>query len=149
MNKQLISAVVAAIILAGGSGFYGGMAYGQNKSAGSAQLSGRMRFQGGAEDGTARAERAFIGRGQGGGFVAGEILAVDDKSITLKLPDGGSRIVILSDSTSVTKFADGSRSDLTVGASVMVTGSTNSDGSVTARSVQLRPSAPEQPRSAE
>jgi hypothetical protein len=73
------------------------------------------------------------------GFVFGEIIAKDDTSITIKFQDGSSRIVFYADSTEVGKFENGSLNDLEVGKSVTVTGKTNSDGSITAQSIQIRP----------
>ena len=74
-----------------------------------------------------------------GGFTAGEIIAKDDKSVTVKLQNGGSKIVFLSDSTEITKSAEGALSDLEIGKNISVNGTTNSDGSVTAHTIQLRP----------
>jgi hypothetical protein len=42
-------------------------------------------------------------------------------------------------STPVTKQASGTQDDLSVGTQVAVTGSSNSDGSMTANTVQIRP----------
>ena len=71
--------------------------------------------------------------------VNGEIISQDDKSITVKLQDGSSRIVLLTDNTAVNKSAEGTKSDLKVGERVAVFGTENSDGSVTAQNVQLNP----------
>ena len=72
-------------------------------------------------------------------MVSGDIISKDAMSITVKLRDGGSKIVFFSDTTEISRFASGSASDLLVGKSVMVNGKTNDDGSVTAQSIQLRP----------
>lgn len=76
-------------------------------------------------------------------FLNGEIIAKDDKSITIKIQgDSGSKIVFFSDKTEVSKFASGSLSDLQVGQTVFINGTANTDGNVTAQTVQLRPAAP-------
>ncbi len=138
-NKQL--AIGLAVLLAvGGSSFYGGLKYGESKAAPAGarfQVFGQGAQRGGASAGTQqRANR-------GGGFVSGDIMSVDDKSLTIKSRDGGSRIILLSGSTEVSKFSAGALSDLQVGDSVTVTGKTNTDGSITAQTIQERPAMPE------
>ncbi|MEK7166031.1 MAG: DUF5666 domain-containing protein, partial [Patescibacteria group bacterium] len=73
------------------------------------------------------------------GRVQGEILATDGKSLTVKLGDGSSKIVILSAGTTVSETATSSAAALKVGDQVAVLGSQNSDGSVTAQNIQLHP----------
>lgn len=128
----VIMILVAVIALAGG--FVGGMQYQKTQSP-----AGRFAtYQNGGQ-------RFGSGGGFGGGRnqnfrpVMGEILSSDDKSITVKMQDGSSKIVVLSSSTSITKSTSGSKTDLTTGTKVLVIGTTNSDGSVTAQEIQLNP----------
>ncbi len=123
MNKNILITVLVGVLAAGG-GFFGGMKY---------QSMQRQN----------RAGNFQAGRGQraGAGFmpVSGEIVSVDDKSITVKLMDGGSKIVLLTDTTSISKSDQATKADLKVGMKVAAFGSQNSDGSVTAQSIQLNP----------
>jgi hypothetical protein len=77
--------------------------------------------------------------GIGGGFISGEVVSKDDTTITLKLKDGGSKIVFLSGSTEIMKSTQGTAQDISVGTQVSANGTSNSDGSVTAQMVQIRP----------
>jgi len=67
----------------------------------------------------------------------GEITKIDDSSITVKTPDGGSKIILVSDSTVINKAAVGVKTDLIVGANVSITGDSNADGSVTGKSINI------------
>ncbi len=122
-------------VLVGGGAFYGGMRYAEAKSTSQRQ----QRFdQNGANIGG-----GFRGQGgTGGGFVSGDIISKDNQSITIKTRDGSSKIVFFSDTTEVSKFVAGTSTDLAVGKTVTVMGKSNSDGSVTATSVQIRPNLP-------
>ncbi|MDP3762492.1 MAG: hypothetical protein Q8Q97_00270 [bacterium] len=135
MNK-LITIVIATAVVAGGGAFYGGMKYAQSKAPqrlqqlganAGARLPDGQGFRGGSG-----------GNRNGGGFTAGEIISKDDKSVTVKLQDGGSKIVFFSDSTEVVKSVSGSSGDFEVGKNIVVNGTANSDGSITAQSIQLR-----------
>ena len=133
MAKKIIPIIIALIVVGGGA-FYGGMQFAQSKMPqGFAQ-----RQQLGASAIGSLNERT--GNRAGVGFVAGEIIAKDDKSITVKLQDGGSKIVFLSGSTEIVKSVSGTSNDLEVGKTVMINGTTNQDGSITAKSIQERPS---------
>ncbi len=142
MNKKIISLVL--LVIAGGALFYGGMKYDQSKKTASRGASNFANLS--PEERQARATAGgFAGMGRGGragggtGFITGEVISKDDKSVTIKLNDGGSKIVFLSESTEITKSASGSINDLEVGKNISVNGVANSDGSVTAQTIQLRP----------
>ncbi len=134
----MVASMLVVAILVGGGAFYGGIKYAEGKSKGSANAAGN--FQG------ARGTRTAGGvggqfRGQNGAMglgTVGDVLSKDDKSITVKLRDGGSKIVFYTSSTTVRKTTDASLDDVKEGASIVVQGQTNTDGSVTAQSIQLR-----------
>jgi hypothetical protein len=127
MNRRNISItiVIAALVAAGA--FFGGMKYAQSQRIVGAAAGRQFR------NGIRPVDT------QGGRPVMGEILSQDDKSMTVKLQDGSTKIIILSESTAINKATEGSKQDLTTGARVFVTGKTNSDGSVTAQNIQLNP----------
>ena len=82
---------------------------------------------------------AFAGRaGAGGGFVAGTVVSISNGVMTVSLANGNSENVYYSSSTSIIKPQPASASQLTPGTLVMVGGSSNSDGSVTASTIQVR-----------
>ena len=128
-QKKLIFIGIILIIVIGIGCFYAGMKYQQTQRRG--QFLGQFNGQPGRNG---QFPSQF---GQGARAVRGEIIASDDKSITVKLSDGSSKIVLLSDSASINKAAQGSKEDLKTGEQVIIFGKENSDGSVTAQSIQL------------
>ena len=131
---------VAVVVVVAAASFYGGMKYGQSKVSKTA-LQSRGQFAGAGAGNTARRAGGTFGPNSAG-FVSGNIISKDDKSITVQSQGGGSKIVFLGSSTSIGKTVTGSASDLTVGEQVVVNGTANSDGSVTAQNVQIRPVMP-------
>lgn len=143
MKKNPLLTTLVAAIAAGliglGIGFYAGKAgIGATMMANNAgspsqgNQAGGNRFQGGArgQNGTGFANR---------NGVAGQIIASDDKSLTVKMPDGSSKIVLISSSTIYENTTKATQSDAKTGTQVRVIGTTNSDGSVTANTVMLNP----------
>ncbi|TRZ77201.1 hypothetical protein D4R87_03190 [bacterium] len=155
MNNKIF--FVVCLIIATGGGFFAGTKYTSNKNV--ASLSGGIRnFQNISQE--ERQQRIqemgagdFAGRGfangqqTGASFTNGEIISKDDESVTIEARNfrqaenqtEGSKIIFFSDATEISKFAEGSSDDLQVGQSVSVSGKTNSDGSITAETIQLRP----------
>ncbi|MFH1162412.1 MAG: DUF5666 domain-containing protein [Candidatus Jorgensenbacteria bacterium] len=131
MKKIIVLAIVGVVVI-GGVSFYGGMRYGKS-SAQPAQGMGRF---GNLPAGQQRTDQR--GAFAGGGGTSGEIVSADNQSITLKLREGSSKIVFFSSSTKIMKSTDGARSDLTSGVQVVVSGTANPDGSITAQTIQLR-----------
>jgi len=132
MNKSIVWIVL--IVILGAGAFFGGIKYQQGQQSSIRQFGGN--FTGG--QGSSRlGGRARTGAD--GGQIMGEILNQDAGSITVKLQDGSSKIVILSDKTSINKATTGSKLDLTMGERVVVFGTTNTDGSVTAQMIQINP----------
>ena len=129
---HIIWAIVVVVALAGG--YFWGKA-----GAGSAQaaLSGNG---GGSAGGAAR--RFGGGSTNGQTFATGQIASMDATGITLQLPNGNSEVVFYSSSTDVTKPTAVPLSALSVGNNVVIDGIQNSDGSMTASSIQVRPAAP-------
>lgn len=123
-NNMVI--VVVLLLVVGGGGFFAGMKYQEGKQPASSSQAGRFQGQRG-------------GNRNGLGSVSGEILSVDDKTMSVKLQDGSSKIVILSQTTTYSKAVSGTRDDLKVGERVVAFGQGNSDGSVTAQNVQINP----------
>lgn len=129
--KQIIISIIIAVVV-GAAGFYGGVQYQKSQAGSSAN---QMYGQSGSTPETAMR----LGRRGFGGATIGKIVSEDATSITVQLSDGSSKIVNLSDSTRIMKTDTASKSDLTTGQMVAAFGTTNSDGSVTAQSVQINP----------
>src|SRR5690348_4844573 len=133
-NKTTIIAAIL-VILAGVGGFFGGMQYQKSQTA--------SRF---AQFGNGQGGQFYRRFGQGGqngaNVIRGQVVSTDSNSITVKLPDGSTKILVVGSSTAFMKSASGSLSDLKSGDTVMAFGTSNSDGSVTAQSVQINPPMP-------
>ena len=140
MNPKIVGVIVLVVIVGGGA-FYGGVAYAQMSRGGlgggnfgNFSTEDRARFTANGSPGGMRGQA-----GMNGGFTAGEVISKDETSITIKMQDGNTKIVLVGSSAQILKSSAGSTDDLSVGAQVNITGSANSDGSLTAQSIQIRP----------
>lgn len=134
-KSQIIIIAVVMLFVGGGGGFYGGMTYQKGKQpafpggtfrVGNFNGNGAARNRGGA---------TFIG----GGAVRGTVTSISGTTVTVKEANGSSKLVILGGSTAITKSASAAASDVTVGQTIAAFGTSNSDGSVTASTIQLNP----------
>ena len=130
LDQKQIQNLVIVIVLMGVS-FYAGTQF-PSKKIGSNQFN----MQG--KQGMTRQ----FNPNNGGGMTSGEIISKDAQSISVKLRDGGSKIIFFSTSTAITKGTQGTADDLVVGSQVMAVGTQNQDGSVTAKTIQLRNDMP-------
>lgn len=140
MKKEIIVPVVIALLVAGVAGFFGGIKYQQMQRGNFRNgQGGNFMFNDGPGGGGQRGgPNGQGGRGMGFRPTIGEIIASDDKSVTVKMDDGSSKIVLISDTTSINKSDSGSKEDLTTGTKVAVFGQDN-NGTVTAQNIQINP----------
>jgi len=128
-----IALMVLVLLVVAGASFFGGTKYQQKKVI--SQFSQRTDMPRGTNT---------TGQKNGNGnMTIGEITKIDDKSITLKTADGGSKIVLLSDSTVINQSTTAAKTDLKVGSKISIIGSQNTDGSITSKTINLNPTVPE------
>lgn len=145
MKKWQIAVVVAAVIAVGLGALFGGHAWGVSGSAtngtedvAASQAGGDGTMPPGMPgDGTAPSGMRGTGGPGGGSMITGSIMAVDDSGITVKTGDGSTKIILVAGSTAISLTKEGSKSDLVTGVAVVVSGTANSDGTVTAGSIML------------
>jgi hypothetical protein len=142
INKSLIISM-ALLVVGLGVGFFGGFKYRnyqlskiKNTLTQGGPNGATQRYVGGARTGNQN-----VGSMMNRGGVSGSVISIDNNSMTVKLVDGSTKIVLLSGSTIYSKTATTSASDLKSGLEVAVFGTSNSDGSVTATSVQINPTS--------
>lgn len=147
-ETKKISALITLIIslVALGVGFALGILFQKNQTP--SNRMGNNQFQmGDRPSGNRMNSDNSVGNGtqnnrqlNGPGQITGEIIKIDDSSLTIKTPDGGSKIVLISDSVSFNQAAVVDKSKLQVGSQVIIDGTTNTDGSVTCKSVLINTS---------
>jgi hypothetical protein len=132
MKNNTMIITILLVVVGISAGFFGGMKYSDYQRA-QMRNNGNRQFQGGANG-------QIPGRTQGGGRpITGEIISKDDKSITVKTEGQGSKIIMLSNTTTYSKTAEVTLEDIAIGDKVGVFGTENSDKSMTAQNIQLNP----------
>lgn len=114
--------------------FFGGMKYQESVLQTARQIgygSGGMRTTGMRTDG--QPNRTGVRP------VNGEVLSSDEDSVTVKTQDGGSKIVLYTEKTMINRASVAEKTDIKAGETVMIMGTENADGSMTAQNIQLNP----------
>jgi Domain of unknown function (DUF5666) len=132
---------VVVLVAASGASFYGGMVYGEGRAQAARTAAGRFGgFNGGSNNGLGG---QFGQGGQGAqaqrGGVFGQITEIGDGYLVVTDNSGKQTKIQVTDTTLIEKNASVKLSDLATGDSVIVSGSEGSDGTYTARSVQVAP----------
>lgn len=123
MDKDILI-VFAIVFTTAAASFFAGMSVGKSKNS---QISPQF----------SQSRVNINSNRNGSGVASGEIIGADDTSVTVKSANGNTKIVFFSDKTKIGNFVDAAASDLTVGKSVMATGTANSDGSIVASNIQI------------
>lgn len=133
MNNKTIGTAIIALIIGFGAGYF------MHPASVAPQTPGGTFAEGGVPYGG-----MMRGGSTGGEVLSGTVAAKDSGSITLNTRDGSSHVILLTPTTSVSKSVAGALTDISVGSTITVFGSSNSDGSISASTIQLRP-APSTP----
>ena len=129
MKISIVIAIIA-VLLVGSGAFYGGMRFQQSKTA-----NVRSQFSRNVSGAGSRGGQRFA---EGGVRpVSGKIIHQDETSITVESQDGSSKIILVTDQSTINKTEAGSMVDLKDGEEVVVFGQENSDGSITAQNIQI------------
>ncbi len=143
MKKWQIAVVAVTVVAVAVAALFGGRAWGQSGSSNDAaetQTAGQGPTYGdflGAPGGGSMPAGPGGANRSGGNLLGGSIIAADDSTVTIQTADGSTKIVLISGSTTISVTEEGSLADLVVGEQVAVTGTSNSDGTLTATSIRL------------
>lgn len=137
MNKRVLIGlgILLLVILAAGGGFFAGTAVAQSRAR-----QGFFQRQFGGQGGQFQRPARTPQPGQGGGArlgggIVGTIKTVEGDTLVITTQEGETQ-VHATDTTLIEKYMTVAVGDLKVGERVVVSGSQNDDGSVTARTIQ-------------
>lgn len=125
MNKKVVIALIIGIALGLAGGYFGAQIFGQKN---------RTNFQ---QRGSLNGQPRQIANTQRNSF--GQIENISADKMTLKNRDGSSQLILITSETTYQKSVTATQSDFSTGASVVVNGKSNPDGSITATSIQSAP----------
>lgn len=140
MSRRVLVGVgiVALVVLAAAGGFFYGTSVGEARATERQRQFLQQRFgaQGGQFPGTGQTTQPRQrGAGRFGGGILGTVEGIEGSDLIVSTADGMIRVQI-TDTTLIEKFKAVEVGELEIGERIVVSGSRNEDGSVTARSIQ-------------
>jgi hypothetical protein len=87
--------------------------------------------------GNSRFPGNYTGIPLGNGTTLGTVEKVEGNIVTLNTRTGTTVLVDIGNSTSIQKISEGSLADISLGENIAVSGNTNADGSIEARSITI------------
>jgi hypothetical protein len=142
-QSRIVLSLIITFIVAGAGGYY----IGKHVTTGTSDTTTSSDNQ--ARQGQSATRTGMGGmrrNGQGGGFLGGSVISKDSTSLTMSIPNGGSKIIFYSPTTAIQKTATGTPEDITAGSMVSVSGTQNPDGSMSANAITIRPSLSPRPQ---
>ncbi|HAL62609.1 MAG TPA: hypothetical protein DCP08_09430 [Chloroflexi bacterium] len=134
----IIIAVLLLVLVVGAGSFWAGMTVGENRVIQDPArfFQERLRGQGGQFPGLVRTPQPGGQAAPFGGGIMGTIETVEGDTLLVSTEEGDIR-VHTTDTTLIEKYMAVDLGDLAVGEQVVVSGSRNDDGSITARSIRI------------
>lgn len=140
-NQNMIVACTVTAVVAGSIGFFGNNLYQQSQRNSRFPQMENRTGNGQNNFGTNRQVNGSIQPGMmgRGGALNGEVTAKDNKTLTIKLSDGSSKIVILSDNTTYRTSTETTQDKVEIGTKIAAFGTTSTDGTTVATSIEVNP----------
>lgn len=138
-NSPVFSIIISLIAL--GVGFGLGTLFEKNQKPNFKNINNQFQMGDRALDNRGSGNRQMPQNGgqfgQGQNHASGEVTKIDDSSITIKTQNGGSKLILISNSTAYKQLTDSDKSKLKVGSQITVEGETSTDGSLTGKTISI------------
>lgn len=131
-NKNIIISCLFVVAVGVGS-FFGGVKYQQKKLTSDRRPGEFPEMRQKGEGGMLRPESNPAGED----VIMGEIINLDGELLSISLPNGGSKLMIVSSNTSISKTVAGTLSDLVPGEYITTFGEANAEGVIVPKSIYL------------
>ena len=137
MNKKFnLTTLVLLVVLFLAGSFYLGMSYQKTKIP--TPGTNREAMRGMMNGGDFINSENLANRGMRAGQIIGEVIKINEDSFTIKLNDGGSNTIYITEETTFTQTQKIEKNKLEEGREVVVFGNNQENQSVIAESVQIR-----------